>query len=246
MEISSGGNTILQQNEPWRRIDEDPEQVKVVMNICLQYATVLSVVLHPFLPFTSEKLRKMLELNPIKGEGELLELMGNLAEGDDLIPAGHQIGKPAHLFSRIGDEVVEAQLQKLYKRSGAEEKNDEPVKEENKKYEPESAEIQYDDFIKLDLRVAKIIAAEKVKKTDKLMKITLDVGYDQRTVVSGIAEQYSAEEILDQRVIYVANLAPKKLGGVLSRGMILMAEGKEGILSFVAPKEDLEPGSKVS
>lgn len=246
MEISSGGNTILQQNEPWRRIDEDPEQVKVVMNICLQYATVLSVVLHPFLPFTSEKLRKMLELNPIKGEGELLELMGNLAEGDNLIPAGHQIGKPAHLFSRIGDEVVEAQLQKLYKRSGAEEKNDEPVKEENKKYEPESAEIQYDDFIKLDLRVAKIIAAEKVKKTDKLMKITLDVGYDQRTVVSGIAEQYSAEEILDQRVIYVANLAPKKLRGVLSRGMILMAEGKEGTLSFVAPKEDLEPGSKVS
>lgn len=246
MEISSGGNTILQQNEPWKAIDEDPEQVKVVMNICLQYATVLSVVLHPFLPFTSEKLRKMLRLDPVKGEGELLELMGNLAEGEDLIPAGHQIGKPAHLFSRIGDEVVDAQLQKLFERSAEREEQSEESEAEEKKYESESAEIQFDDFVKLDLRVARIVEAEKVKKTDKLMKITLDVGYDRRTVVSGIAAQYSPEEIVGQRVTYVANLAPKKLRGVMSRGMILMAEGEGGVLSFVVPDEGAEPGSKVT
>lgn len=247
MDISSGGNTILQQNEPWRRRDDDPDQVKVVMNISLQYATVLSVALQPFLPFTADKLRNMLNLDPISGDGDLLELMGHLAEGDDLIPSGHQIGEPAHLFSRIDDEVVEAQLNKLYERSKSiEEPKEEEMEKEAQKYVDESAEIQFEDFMKLDLRVAQITAAEKVENTDRLMKISLDVGYDQRTVVSGIAQEYNADEIIGQRVIYVANLAPKKLRGVLSHGMILMAEGMDGKLSFVAPQDDLAAGCKVT
>src|SRR5690625_118780 len=174
-------------------------------------------------------------------------LLGHLAEVDVMIHSGHQVGKPAHLFSRIDDEAVETQLKKLYDRSTIEdESKEEKMEKESQKYVDESVEIQFEDFMKLELRVAQITAAEIVENMDRLMKINLDVGYDQRTVVSGIAQQYSADEIIRQRVTYVANLASKKLRGVMSHGMILMAEGMEGNLSFIAPQDDLAPGSKVT
>src|SRR5690606_21250549 len=246
MEISSAGNSVLQLNEPWKLIREDEETVKVVMNCCLQYATALSVILYPFLPFTSAKLREILRLPELKGDGELLEMMGLLAEGEPMIPVGHQIGEASHLFSRIEDDVVEAQIRKLEERSGV--KVDDPETDEEEPVSPIpefKPEIVFDDFQKLDLRVARITEASKVKKADKLLQITLDVGSETRTVVSGIAEQYDPESIIGQRVVYVSNLAPRKLRGVMSQGMILMAEDGDGHLAFVTPAKDVEPGSVV-
>lgn len=254
MEISSAGNIILQQNEPWKLIKEDEETVMAIMNCCLQYATVLSIIVNPFLPFTSAKLREILRLPELEGDGELVELMGTLAEGEPLIAPGHEIGEAVHLFERIDDEVVEAQVQKLKARSAAKSTDkSEPEKESatkkesvSKKELPIKPEINFDDFQKLDLRVARITNAEKVEKADKLLKITLDAGNGIRTVVSGIAQQYESDAIIGQRVIYVTNLAPRKLRGVLSQGMILMAEDGAGKLTFVSPGSDVEPGSIVS
>lgn len=248
MEISSAGNIILQQNEPWKMVKDDPDSVKVIMNCCLQYSVVLSVILYPFLPFSSAKLRRMLQLPPMEGDGELLQLMGSLAEGEDLIPVGHSIGVVEHLFERIEDHVVEEQVAKLRSRSDllTEEVKTAPTATTEDRMVEEKSEIEFQDFQNIDLRVACITAAEKVKKADKLLKITLDVGYDTRTVVSGIAEQYEPQAIIGQRVIYVSNLAPKKLRGVLSQGMILMAENNDGQLSFVMPKDDIQPGSQVT
>lgn len=249
MEISSAGNTVLQQNEPWKLIKEDEETVRVVMNCCLQYATALSVILYPFLPFTSAKLREILRLPELQGDGELLELMGTLAEGEQMLPDGHQIGEAIHLFDRIEDEVVQAQVRKLEERScGETEQTPEATTEQQDEVElPDfKPEIVFDDFQKLDLRVATITEAAKVKKADKLLQITLDVGSEIRTVVSGIAEHYAPESIVGQRVVYVSNLAPRKLRGVVSQGMILMAEDAQGNLAFVTPSEEVEPGSIVS
>lgn len=248
MEISSAGNIILQQNEPWKLVKKDEESVRVIMNCCLQYATVLSVILNPFLPFTSAKLRKMLKLPELKGDGELLQLMGTLAEGENLISEGHEIGEPGYLFERIDDDVVDLQIEKLKARSesikqingAGEEKSSGKVQEQ-----PSKPEIEFEDFQKLDLRVAKITSASRVEKTDKLLKITLDTGTGTRTVVSGIAGQYDTDSIVGQRVVYVSNLAPRKLRGVLSQGMILMAEDGAGRLAFVTPEDDVEPGSLV-
>lgn len=246
MEISSAGNIILQANEPWKLIKEDEETVKAVMNCSLQYAAALSMILDPFLPFTSSKLRKILRLPALKGEGELVEMMGALAEGEALIPEGHQIGDPIHLFERIGDEVVEEQVEKLKSRAASKSETDQiEVNEPSQPALPQKPEITFDDFQKLDLRVAKIIEASRIEKADKLLKISLDTGGEIRTVVSGIAQQYDPEAIIGQQVVYVSNLAPRKLRGVLSHGMILMAEDSQGNLAFVSPGNDISPGSIV-
>ncbi len=244
MDISSAGNSILQQNEPWKVVKEDPELVKVVMNVCLQYVTALSIILEPFVPFSSKKLRQLLNLEELHGDGELLELLGNLAEGELPLRTGHTIGKAEHLFSRIDDDIVEAQVEKLRKRS--ELNNEEAKQDEEISFPPFLEEIQFEDFSKLDLRIGEIIEAKKVKKADKLLEIKLKVGPEERTVVSGIAKHFIPEEITGQKVVYLANLAPKKLRGVVSQGMILMAEGPDGNLSFVAPPGNMEAGSKVS
>ncbi len=247
MEISSAGNTILQQNEPWKTIKKDKESVKVVMNCCLQYATALSVITHPFMPFTSDRLRQMLNLPLIQGEGELVEMLGVLAEGEALIQTDHIIGAASHLFERIDDELVEDQINKLKYRSAATESDVETGASDSPAgVHPFKPEITFDEFQKLDLRVALIKDASRVEKADKLLKIRLDVGSEIRTVVSGIAKHYEPESIIGQRVIYVSNLAPRKLRGVVSQGMILMAEDPDGNLAFVTPREKVEPGSLVS
>lgn len=249
MEISSAGNIILQQNEPWKLIQEDEESVKVIMNCCLQIATALSVVVAPFLPFTSTKLRSILQLPGLESDGELLQLMGTLAEGEDLIAIGHEIGKASHLFERIDDDVVRQQIEKLNSRSSDQNqlKDAESDKStDNQMDQTEKAEISFDDFTKLDLKVGLIKEAVKIEKADKLLEITLDIGSEERTVVSGIAKYFKPETIIGQRVVYVSNLAPRKLRGVLSQGMILMAEDGSGKLSFISPEEDVAPGSLVS
>lgn len=237
MEISSHGNQILQFNEPWKLQKTEPETVKVVMNLLLQYVRALSAVIKPFLPGTSDKLSALLGLSPIEDHGGLLDMMNALAEGELIVPSGHKISAPDHLFSRIDDEVIEAQIAKL---------NQAETTDSAIAFAPIKDEVSFDDFMKMDIRTATIKDAEKVKKADKLLKLTLDLGFEQRTVVSGIAEHYKPEEIIGQQVSYLANLAPRKIRGVESAGMVLMAENHEGKLVFVAPSEqNWENGSTV-
>jgi len=246
MEISSQGNQILQFNEPWKTIKTEPEQVKVVMNLMMQYVKVFSVITRPFMPNTSDRLADLLQVDKMKEDGELLELCNKLAEGELLIEAGHKVAEPSHLFSRIDDELIQVQRDKLMATkavaatalaaAGGATSNAAPLKET----------IQYDDFMKMDLRAATVLEAKKVAKADKLLELTLDVGFEQRTVVSGIAQHFSPEEVLGQKVTLLANLAPRKIRGVESKGMILMAENEDGSLKFVQPGADCENGAGIS
>lgn len=238
MSISSKGNQLLQYNEPWKLIKENPEATATIINICLQYVTALSVCCRPFLPFTSDKIRELMNLSKIKEKGELEALLTALSEGEKLVEADHKIGEPLHLFSRIEDEVIETQITKLHgtKSENKSEENKNPIKET----------ITYDDFTKLDLRTATILSAEKVEKADKLLKLELDLGFEKRTVVSGIAEYHNPEDIIGKKVTLLANLAPRKIKGIESKGMILMAANSEGHLTFVSANDDWENGSSIS
>ena len=233
MEISSTGNQLLQFNEPWKLIKTDEATVKVVMNTALQVVTALSIACRPFLPFTSDKIRDLLNLPHLKDDGEYMDMLNKLSEGEVLIPDGHQIGQPNHLFTKIPDDVIDAQIAKL-----------EAAEKANKgvEYAPVKATISFDDFTKMDIRTGTITAAEKVKKTKKLLKLTVDLGFEERTVVSGIAEFFKPEDIIGQQVSLLANLAPRKLRGIESQGMILMAESPDGALGFVSPSEGIGNG----
>lgn len=238
MEITSYGNQFLQMHEPWKLQKEDPESVKVIMNTCLQIVTALSIAIYPFMPFTSEKLRKMLNLDSINGESELLDLLNQLCEGEHLIPVGHQIGEAVHLFSRISDEQIEEEIEILQSAGKTKQVTEEQI--------PEIKEnIDFGVFDSLDLRTGTVVAAEKVPKTDKLLKLEIDLGFERRTIVSGIAQHHKADEVIGKKVTVVANLAPKKLRGILSNGMILMAEDQNGRLEFVSPPADFENGHLV-
>jgi len=238
MEISSAGNQLLQFNEPWKQQNTEPALVKVVMNLGVQIVAALSVACRPFLPFTSDKMRTMLNLPAVAEKGELLEILNELSEGEVIVPADHQLGEATHLFTRIPDEVIDAQVQKL---KTAEAKSQDG-KSETLDLAPIKSNIEFPDFTKLDLRTGTVLTAEKVKKADKLLKLTVDIGLEKRTVVSGIAEFFKPEEIVGQKVVLVANLAPKKLRGIDSQGMILMAEGRDGQLGFVSPPKDWDDG----
>jgi methionyl-tRNA synthetase len=241
MEISSRGNQILQFNEPWKKIKTEPEDVKVVMNLALQYVAAISVTLQPFLPFTSSKIRKLLNLDEINSKGEFLEMLNNLCEGIPLINDGHKIGEASHVFTRFSDELVEAQIEKLKKTDQTK-----PAEEENHtSTQPLKETISFEEFSKLDIRTATIKKAEKVKKADKLLKLTLDLGFEERTVVSGIAEYFSPDDLPGTKVSVLVNLASRKIRGVESNGMILMAENSQGTLSFVSPSENWDDGSIV-
>lgn len=238
MEISSQGNQILQFNEPWKTIKTEPEQVKVVMNLLIQYVKVLSIITRPFMPFTSDKLTALLNQDAITETGELLELSNKLAEGELLIEPGHKIKAPEHLFSRIEDSLIQTQIDKLM--ASVTTTNDSAGSS------PLKDTIQYDDFMKMDLRAATILEAKKVAKADKLLELKLDVGFEQRTVVSGIAQHFKPEEIVGQKVTLLANLAPRKIRGVESKGMILMAQNTDGSLKFIQPSSESENGSSIS
>lgn len=240
MAISTKGNQILQYNEPWKKIKSEPEGVALVLNVAMQYVTALSVGIRPFMPFTSDKIRSILNLPLLEEKSELLDLVTNLSENIPAIESGHKIGESLHLFTRIDDSVVEQQIEKL--------KNNPPIAAQttSKKYKEMKPEIVYDEFIKNDLRVATILEAEKVEKADKLLKLTLDLGFEKRTVVSGIALYFKPEEIIGKKVTLLANLAPRKLKGIESQGMILMSENEDGSLKFVTAPEDAENGATIS
>lgn len=236
MELSSYGNTYLQEVSPWAIWKEDPESKAIAdcMSASLQIVTLISVLCTPFIPFTSPRLRKLLNLQAIEN-GDLAEVLETLSSGGNLLPANHSVNKPELLFAKIHDrkddsrlKIIERQKERLTAILEA---------EKSKEREPLKAEIQFDDFTKLDLRTGTIIEAEKVPKAKKLLKLKVDIGIEERTVVSGIAQYFKPEEIVGQQVVLVANLAPKKLKGIESQGMILMAENQEGELGFVNAKE---------
>ncbi|TKG93583.1 methionine--tRNA ligase [Puteibacter caeruleilacunae] len=229
MDLARLGNKYLADEEPWKVVKTDEERVKTIMNVCLQITANLAIVFEPFLPFTAEKLRSFLNV-----EGVNWEDLGRT----DLLAAGHQINKPQLLFEKIEDSVIEAQVQKLLDTKKANEMAE-------AKAAPAKENIEFDDFTKMDIRVGTIIGAEKVAKTKKLLKLEVDTGIDTRTVVSGIAEYYKPEEIIGKQVSILVNLAPKKLRGIESQGMILMAEDADGSLKFVAPTDAVKNGSEV-
>jgi len=237
MEISSAGNALLQFNEPWKAIKDDPELVKVVLNLALQYVAVLSVGLCPFLPFAAQRLRQMLNLPPLGDSSDLLDIHNELAEGNPVIRPNHALNAAEHLFTRIPDEVIAAQVAKLQAGTPANQPAAEKsTRTETTTYPPVKDEIQYDDFAKLDIRTGAILEASKVEKADKLLKLTVDLGFEKRTIVSGIAQHFQPEEIIGRQVVVLANLAPRTMRGIVSQGMILMAEDAEGRLSFVSPE----------
>lgn len=242
MDISAYANILLQRNEPWKvwKTEPDSDLVKGIMNLSLQIATVLSVVSQPFLPFTAAKLRSLLALEPLQaGDFEVLKQV--LENGGDLISVGHKINPPELLFAKINDrkdksrlaliELQKEKLEVLKKKMAAKKAQEEKAPKAIK------TECTFDDFTKIDFRTGTITAAEKVKKAKKLLKLTVDLGFETRTVVSGIALHYEPEAIIGQQVTLVANLAPRKMMGIESEGMILMAENKEGKLIFVSPQE---------
>ncbi len=241
LEISSAGNALLQFNEPWKTIKDAPETVKVVLNLSLQIVTALSVAARPFLPDSANKLRKMLNMSPLEDRGDLLAILNELVEGNPILPAGHAIGQAEHLFSRITDETIQQQIEKLEASHAA----DQPiaVTEESAAaaitptttYMPLKDVIQFDDFAKMDIRTGKILTAEKVEKSKKLLRLQVDLGFEERTILSGIAEHFQPEQVIGQVVLVLANLAPRTMMGTESQGMILMAEDAEGKLSFVSP-----------
>jgi len=223
MNLARLGNKYLADNEPWNLYKTDPKRVQTIMNLSLQICANLAVVMEPFLPFTSKKLSGMLNLNA--------GLKWNDATRTDLLLTGHQINTAALLFDKIEDVAIDAQVQKL---ADSKKMNE----TQNQTLEPAKAETSFDDFSKMDIRVGTILEAERVPKTEKLLKLLIDTGIDKRTVVSGIAEYYKPEDIIGQRVSILVNLAPRKIKGIESQGMILMAENTAGELSFVAPTKD--------
>jgi len=229
MNLARLGNKYLADEEPWKTIKTDEERTKTVMFVALQIASALAVLSEPFLPFTSDKLKSILKHSELDSE----LTWEDISTKDVLLPAGHSIqsGKPELLFSKIEDDTIQKQLDKLE----ASKKANEAA---NKKVEPQKEEITFDDFTKLDLRVGTILEAEKMPKTKKLLVLKVDTGIDTRTIVSGIAESFSPEDVIGKRVTVLVNLAPRKLRGVESQGMILMTEDESGNLVFVNPNID--------
>lgn len=229
MKLSALGNKYLAENEPWKLVKEDEERVKTIMNIALQITSALAILSEPFLPETSGKLKEMMNLSGLSWE--------NLSEEN--IQAGHQINKPSLLFERLDDGVVEEQRAKL-------QETKEKAEAAAKTVEPQKDTTTFDDFQKMDIRVGTIIEAEKIKKAKKLLKLKVDTGIDQRTVVSGIAQFYKPEDIIGQQVSILVNLAPRTMLGIESQGMILMAENNKGELQFVAPNQQSDNGAVIA
>jgi len=230
MDLARLGNKYLADTEPWKVIKSDPERVKTILNIALQISANLTLLLDPFLPFSMEKLRGFLRF-----EGTSWDLIGS----ENLLAPGHTIEKASLLFEKIEDEQIQHQLDKLIQTKVEKE-------EEEAVTVPQKPEITFDDFTRMDLRTATILEAEKVPKTKKLIKMLVDLGFEKRTVVSGIAEYYKPEQLPGKKVCVLANLAPRKIKGIESQGMILLSENPDGSLHFVEPSEAANNGSEIN
>ena len=231
MNFARIGNKYLADTEPWKVVKNDPERVKTILNIALQITANITVAIEPFMPFSADKILKMLNLERLSWDG-----LGSMS----LVAAGHVIGEPALLFEKIEDDVIEAQLKKL-----ADIKAANAAAEAAAHVTAQKEEIVFDDFGKMDIRVSTILAAEKVAKTKKLLKLTVDTGIDKRTIVSGIAEHFAPEELVGRQVLVLVNLAPRELKGITSNGMILMAEDATGKLVLLGPENKVNDGAIV-
>lgn len=237
MNIARLGNKYLADEEPWKLIKTDAERVKTVMYVALQVATALAITSEPFLPFTSEKLKNILQLGTTAWE----QVKQNPTA---LLPTGHKIGVATLLFEKIEDAAIAKQLERLENTKQANRQEAQAAAEVA--VAPQKELISYDDFAKMDIRIGTILSAEKMPKADKLLILKVDTGIDQRTIVSGIAQSFNPEEIIGKRVTVLANLAPRKLRGVESQGMILMVENTEGKYRFIAPDgEEIANGAEV-
>jgi methionyl-tRNA synthetase len=229
MNLARLGNKYLADTEPWKVIKTDEERVKTILNIALQVAANLQILAEPFMPFTAAKLQHMLNLGTLSWKD---------AGASNLIAAGQQLNEAVLLFAKIEDTEVQAQIDKLNQSKAQNEQDSATLA-------PAKDDVSFEQFGAMDIRVATILAAEKVEKTKKLLKLTLDTGIDQRTVVSGIAEFYKPEDIVGQQVCVLANLQPRLLKGIESQGMILMAEDAQGKLCFVQPSQLISNGATV-
>ena len=242
MNLARLGNKYLADEEPWKLIKTDEERVKTIMFVALQIATAIAILSEPFLPFTSEKLKNILNVrsstSSALGTSSVETDWESVSSKDTLLPAGHQINPGELLFRKIEDAEIQQQLEKLEatKKTNASAASNTGSME--KEITPQKETITYEDFAKLDIRVGTIKAAEKMPKADKLLVLKIDTGLDTRTIVSGIAESFDPEDIVGKKVTVLVNLAPRKLRGVESEGMILMTENNEGKLVFVNPDED--------
>ncbi|MBK8225913.1 MAG: methionine--tRNA ligase [Flavobacteriales bacterium] len=237
MSVARAGNKYLSDHEPWKLEKTDPDRTRAILGNSLNVAAVLSSVLEPFLPFTAERLRRMLRIDALPWDAALRS---------DRIAPGHALGAAEHLFKPITDAEIQPEIDRLHANAPMDTSSKPVTPNELKGPQPAKPTISFDDFAKLDLRAGTIIAAERVPKADKLLKLTIDIGEVQpRTVVSGIAQHYAPEQLPGQQVVLVANLEPRKMRGVESQGMVLMAEDSAGKLVFVQPKDAVGPGVEV-
>ncbi len=285
MNLARLGNKYLTDTEPWKVAKTDMDRTASILNVSLQICAALAVAFEPFLPFSAEKLRRILRVGIIAGtdyrageEGASGENIFTASEAAALhtvsgivpngcpsseeytvslswsglssgrvLPVGHELGQAELLFAKIEDEVVDAQIARLNAIRAEREAAaaEAAAKEAAAKVEPQKPECSFEDFEKMDIRTATVLEAERVPKTDKLLKLTIDTGIDKRTIVSGIAEFYSPEDMLGKQICILANLAPRKIRGIESKGMILMARQGDGKMRFVTPAEFLANGAKV-
>ena len=229
MELARLGNRYLQETEPWKVAKTDMDRTATILNTAIQLCANIAIAFEPFLPFMSERMLKMLG-----GQTITWDMLGCF----DLVPAGATLGKPELLFDKIEDSTIQAQLDRLA-----------AIKEENRKNawrpEPQAPDVDFDTFMKADLRVGTVLECQKVPKADKLLRFLIDDGMEQRTIVSGIAAHYKPEELVGKQVVFIANLPPRKLRGITSQGMILSAENSDGSLSVITTSRPVAPGASV-
>ncbi len=250
MDISTHGNQFLQFNEPWKTVKTNPDAAAATLNIGIQIVAAIAVVSQPFIPFTSSKLIKILNINDLKN-GDWQTMLDTLRRSATLIAADTSLNETEHLFTRITDEVIEAQIKKLemtdLENQGTVNSQQSTVAEveATPQYVPLAETIMYDDFAKMDIRTGTVLTAEKMPKSDKLLKLSVDLGFETRTILSGIAKHFTPEEMVGKQVVILANLAPRKMMGIESNGMVLMAENAEGKLALVTPPESFQNGCVV-
>ena len=229
MNLARIGNKYLADTEPWKLAKTDMARVGTILNLSLQITANLAIAFEPFLPFSVKKIREFINMDNLSWEQ-----LGRT----DILPTGHQLGQTELLFEKIEDDVIEKQIQKLL-----------DTKKENEASErtvtPQKANIAFDDFTKLDIRVGTVLECTKVPKTDKLLQFLIDDGMKKRTIISGIATWYKPEDLVGKQICFIANLEPRKLRGVESQGMILSVENADGSLAVIQPSKEAAPGSQV-
>lgn len=275
MEIARTGNKYISDTEPWKTAKTDMERTATILNVSMQICADLAAAFEPFTPFAAERLRKMLRVgvcagidhrhgeqetvNTYKqGEGAALHTSGaetacavcltwDMIGNDCILPEGHEIGAAELLFAKIEDEQIAFQMERLDKIRAEQEAAEKAAEKEEaaKKVAPQKAEVTFDQFEAMDIRTATVLEAERVPKTDKLLKLTIDTGIDKRVIVSGIAEFYSPEDMLGKQICILANLAPRTIRGIESKGMILMARQGDGEMRFITPQEVLSNGAEI-